>query len=146
MHKNRNRKYVKSVRGRIIAKKYRKKNLEKCKAILYQYQSSAKGKTTIRRWRQDNPERQREYKRQQRLKNPGRFTSDVSKRRASKLNATPSWVDLSTILKIYKRAAKAGKQVDHIVPLQHPLVCGLHVPWNLQLLTPQENQSKNNTF
>ena len=36
--------------------------------------------------------------------------------------------------------------VDHIIPLVHPLVCGLHVSSNLQVITQQENQQKSNKF
>lgn len=76
-----------------------------------------------------------------------------SLRRASKLKATPSWLTEQDKLHfkcIYQVAAMRNKEsdilwhVDHIVPLQGENVCGLHVPWNLQIITAEENLAKGN--
>lgn len=46
--------------------------------------------------------------------------------------------------KIYDEARRLGLVVDHIIPLNHELVCGLTVPSNLQLLTWAQNAAKSN--
>lgn len=80
------------------------------------------------------------------MENSGVINAKTAKRRAVKLRATPAWADIVYIKSIYEKAAEAGMHVDHIIPLQGELVCGLHVERNLQLLTPTENISKSNRF
>lgn len=71
-------------------------------------------------------------------------------RQTRKQKATPSWADLDAIKAVYKRAAELRRttgedwHVDHEIPLKHPLVCGLHVPANLRVISAAANQSKGN--
>lgn len=55
--------------------------------------------------------------------------------------ATPVWADKKAIRKFYANCPK-GMTVDHIVPLKGKTVCGLHVEWNFQYLSPSENSRK----
>ena len=83
------------------------------------------------------------------------FYANNAKRRAMRRNATPSWLSKSqldeirefyTITQLFRLYTGQEYHVDHIIPLKNDLVCGLHVPWNLQILTAEENLSKHNHF
>jgi len=73
-------------------------------------------------------------------------------RQAQLISAQPKWANTKYIALFYRFAKleqeRTGKkvEVDHIVPLQHSRVCGLHCEHNLQLLTARANKIKNNTF
>lgn len=69
--------------------------------------------------------------------------------------ATPKWLTTEQrkqIISIYDHMRDCniitGEEyhVDHIVPLRGENVCGLHVPWNLQILPADVNISKSNKY
>lgn len=89
-----------------------------------------------------------EYKKRRKIgnkKNHANRMANKAKRRAQKINASPSWVDHKTIQEIYKNCPP-DHHVDHIIPLINENVCGLHVPWNLQYLTAEQNLVKSNSY
>ncbi|NDG30649.1 hypothetical protein EB118_11330 [bacterium] len=47
-------------------------------------------------------------------------------------------------IKLWYMGCPQGHEVDHIIPITHELLCGLHVPWNFQYLTISSNRSKGN--
>lgn len=94
------------------------------------------------RWRAANPDYKPVRRRRQ---DPIKKKAYEGARRARKVMATPAWVEPKELMKIYQECPQ-GHHVDHVVPLQSLLVCGLHVPCNLQYLTASENVRKKNTF
>lgn len=98
-----------------------------------------------------NPGYRKKYMDQYYAENRSKFVAKARSRRDHILeNATPSWADEMAIEQMYALAARKSREtgipheVDHIVPLIHPKVCGLHVEHNLQVLTRAENRAKRN--
>jgi len=79
--------------------------------------------------------------------------ADTSVRKRRHREATPKWLTPAERLQmrdLYLQARKLTELtreryvVDHIVPLRGEEVCGLHVPWNLRVITQEENLKKSN--
>lgn len=137
---------------RAHAQKFRLSNPEKYRAIHTKY-------------RQENPETYRQSSRRYYLNNREKVL-EKTRNRAPSLNAyysrmyqmrrsraAPSWLTIEhkkQIRKFYDVARWATQEtgishhVDHIVPIRGKTVCGLHVPWNLQVLSGVENSEKSN--
>lgn len=129
----------------IVCKKERRKD--------YKARNKPKVAEAKKRYKQKHPELNRAQVKKWKLKNPAKVRAQKAKRRAAKLNRTPSWlrpVDFRHIQVYYEisrrqtQATGIKHHVDHVVPLQGETVSGLHVPWNLQVLEGRENSRKNN--
>ena len=114
----------------------------------------AKNKTDVIARAQARPaEAKRRYQRTHKAANPDLYKELVNVRRRRFRDATPKWLTAEQKLEIrfhyrmaiaLSRATKIPHAVDHIIPLQGEDVCGLHVPWNMQVLTQDENLQKSN--
>jgi len=109
---------------------WRKSNKNRARAI---------GRKSCKIWRDNNKALNRAYS---------------AKYYISKTQAIPSWYEFekSLIEDIYIKRKELSDltdtvyHVDHIIPLNHPLVCGLHTINNLQIITATENMIKNNKY
>lgn len=125
-----------------------------CQSAIYQSKKEvAKEQRKLRYLsaKEQNKEQMRSYYKEHK----NEYLARNALRRASKLYATPPWLseeDKNKIADYYSEAQQKTKSlnevfhVDHIVPLQGKNVCGLHVPWNLQIIAAAENLSKGNQW
>jgi hypothetical protein len=108
-------------------------------------------------WRNKNYQKAIEANRQSAAKwradKPFKNVAKTVRYTASKLNATPVWLSTEQLQQIesfywlaqlQKELTDTTYHVDHIVPLKGKTVCGLHVPWNLQVIPALENIRKGN--
>jgi hypothetical protein len=110
-------------------------------------------KDVASKWNKINPDKHRKYCISWQQKNLDKHCKNEAYRRSVKLNATPKWLTIAQLREIeqyyidsayIQQLMQTEMHVDHIVPLRGENVCGLHVPWNLQILTRLDNQSKGN--
>ena len=125
--------------------KHNKRSLEQG----YKYRDKTRARDELRKndleWKRQKAAYDQSYRDLNRERLTINHRHTTAHRRAKKLQATPLWVDRKALKQIYDNCPK-GMHVDHIVPLVNKDVCGLHVPWNLQYLTPKDNASKGNKF
>ena len=93
------------------------------------------------------------YKKKYKETNPDLYRELVSARRRRFRDATPKWLSPNQLMEIrlkYRlaiemtRATGVRYAVDHEIPIHGESVCGLHVPWNLKVITQEENLRKSN--
>ena len=98
-------------------------------------------------------EEKRTHRNKHKKENPDLYKALTSVRKRRHRSATPKWITPEQKLamrQLYLHAQALTKMtgeryvVDHIIPLISPDVCGLHVPWNLRVITQEENLKKSN--
>lgn len=104
-------------------------------------------------WSAKNKEYTRNYTKMRLALYPEKNRFYVGMRNQRQKQATPPWLtqqQIEQVRSIYFHARDceivSGEKyhVDHIVPIKGDNVCGLHVPWNLQVLPSDVNLSKAN--
>jgi hypothetical protein len=127
----------KSEAAKAAGRRYYEQNRELVKARAAERPAATK-RAYRKVWKQNHPELVQ-------------ASANAWKRRAR--HATPNWLtseQKQQIRALYlaardlTRRTKVKHVVDHIVPLRSTEVCGLHVPWNLQILTHVDNCAKSN--
>lgn len=78
------------------------------------------------------------------------YADSAPPRRERRRLPTPAWANQEAIDRVYTMCRELSDQlkrpytVDHIVPLVSPVVCGLHVEYNLRVIPAATNASKSN--
>ena len=152
------------------AAKYRAENPEAVKNANYKWAAAnpEKVKAKKRRAYWKNPEKERAAQRAKhtryapiynagmrrwRKANPDKANALSGAYQRAKSQATPAWlsaIQMAQVEEFYDIAAArtvqtgVNHEVDHVFPLRGKNISGLHVPWNLQVLTERENISKGN--
>lgn len=145
------------VHGHIDERLIKNKTCITCAAI-----SSAKAKAKkpekyhahASAWNKRNPDKIREIQRKVNRANPARRNLWTSNYRQAKDDRMPAWLNsgqLAEMEGVYTycsvlRNAGLDYHVDHVVPLRGKIVSGLHVPWNLQVISGADNVRKGNRF
>jgi hypothetical protein len=108
------------------------------------------GRQSAAKWRRENPDRAKASYSAWCKKNADKVNAHCAARRAREMAAMPAWADKEAIAAFYAEARRLTRatgvrhSVDHVWPLKHEKFAGLHVPWNLQVLTFSANSKKKN--
>jgi len=142
-------------RGYAVAWRENNRDKEKARNKKYREDNPDKKAASNKKWATNNPEKVRAINKEYTQSNQDKRSAWAAKYRASKLSATPEWLTQEHQDQILAKYAERDRitqetgiehHVDHIFPLQGENICGLHVPWNLQIITATENMQKSNSY
>jgi len=138
-------------------KRYREKNSDVLKQKKSQYYLN--NKEAINQKNRENYyknlDSRKESNRSWKQRNKSSVLLSATLRKKKIRAATPPWLsedqksqirDLYWLAQDLRSVTGEEYHVDHIVPVRNEVVCGLNVPWNLQILPSDINLSKSNSF
>ena len=137
---------------------FRKKNPNRVKSQVHAWIKANPEKAAIGnrrralRWNENNRQKIKEKTKKWANENPGLRSFYSAQRRQASTTQTIAMTEeqIAEMKSIYDRAKSISKQtgvlhhVDHIIPLKAKNCLGLNVPWNLHVITAQENMRKGN--
>lgn len=156
--------YVANNREKALAAQRKANASDKSRQARKEYGASARGKEVRNKWEREkywkDPEGARskkkkyqktDYYKQHYQENKPYYTEKSIRRTRSLNQASLNGQYRSETVDMYRNCPE-GYEVDHIVPIKgkdfidgkrQQVVCGLHVPWNMQYLLKSENRKKN---
>jgi ribosomal protein L3 len=130
----------------------RLKSNRSCKVCAYEKRAAYENSEAYTKWKDEN---RKNVCSKWQQNNKDIANANTRKYQASKLKRTPIWLSeeqITDLQSFYTMAKELEtvfpwkQHVDHIVPLQGKTISGLHVPWNLQIISAKENISKGNRY
>lgn len=136
---------------RVRANYYKDVDASRQRGRDYAAENRQEARDRTKAWVQNNPEKKKAADLKWKKENRHIDHSLKAKYRAARRQACPPWVDdehMARIHEIYRLRREISDrtgvvhEVDHIVPLQGKIVCGLHVWWNLRVIPREENNRR----